>query len=57
MRVSSPRRRASMHDGLTVNVSQWPPDLGRLWRETLRPHGLIVEPTADWNPAAYSADV
>ena len=57
MRVSSPRRRASMHDGLTVNVSQWPPDLGQLWRETLRPHGLIVEPTADWNPAAHSADV
>jgi hypothetical protein len=43
-----------MHYGLTVNVSQWPPDLGRLWRETLRPHGLVIEPAAECRPAVHS---
>lgn len=42
-----------MHYGLTVNVSQWPPDLGRLWRETLRPHGLIVETATECRPGAH----
>lgn len=41
-----------MYYALTVNLPQWPPDLGRLWQEALRPHGLVIEPTAHWNPAA-----
>lgn len=44
-----------MHYGLTVNVPQWPLDLGLLWQETLRPHGLVVEPMAHCNPAAHRA--
>jgi hypothetical protein len=42
-----------MHYGLTVNVSQWPPDLGLLWQEHLRPHGLIVEPATECRPGAH----
>lgn len=42
-----------MYYALTVNLPHWPPDLGRLWQEALRPHGLIVEPTAHWNPAGH----
>lgn len=38
---------------LTVNVPQWPPDLGRLWQEALRPHGLIVEPVGPCQAAAH----
>lgn len=41
--------------GLTVNVPQWPLDLGLLWQETLRPHGLIVEPTPHCDPASHRA--
>jgi hypothetical protein len=40
--------------GLTVNVPQWPPDLGRLWQETLPPHGLVVEQAGSCQPAVHS---
>jgi hypothetical protein len=39
--------------GLTVNVPSWPPDLGLLWQQHLRPHGLIVELSAECRPAAH----
>jgi len=41
-----------MYYGLTVNLPTWPPDLGRLWRENLRSHGLVVELVAACDPAA-----
>lgn len=42
-----------MYYGLTVNLPTWPPDLGRLWQETLRPHGLGVDLAMACDPAAH----
>lgn len=44
-----------MRYALTVNVAEWPLDFARLWRETLRPHGLVVQLAAGFRPDAHAA--
>lgn len=43
-----------MYYGLTVNLPQWPEDVGLLWQTALRPHGLLVERAAECHPAAHA---
>jgi hypothetical protein len=43
-----------MRYALTVNVTAWPPDIARLWREALRPHGMVAELAARFQPEAHA---
>lgn len=44
-----------MRYALTVNVAAWPPDIARLWREALKPHGMLAELPAGFRPEAHAA--
>ena len=43
-----------MRYALTVNVAEWPLDFASLWREALRPHGMVVELAAGFCPDAHA---
>jgi len=44
-----------MRFALTVNVAAWPLDFASLWREALRPHGMVVELASALRPEAHAA--
>jgi hypothetical protein len=43
-----------MRFALTVNVAEWPLDFASLWREALRPHGLVLELAAPFRPENHA---
>ena len=43
-----------MRYALTVNVAEWPLDFASLWREALRPHGMVVELASAFRPDAHA---
>ena len=53
--VPADQSMTRMRYALTVNVAAWPPDIARLWREALRPHGMLAELPAGFRPEAHAA--
>ena len=55
--VPADQSMTRMRYALTINVAAWPPDIARLWREVLRPHGMLAELPAGFRQKAVELTV